>query len=64
MSKTSIPALKASSGCGGSAPLAITAEVPQSMDAFLRDCVPKAEVFQSNLALARGNRANCIGVVV
>jgi hypothetical protein len=34
------------------------------MGAFFRDCVPKAEVFQSNLALARGIRANRIGLVV
>ncbi|WP_167448903.1 hypothetical protein [Mesorhizobium hawassense] len=64
MSKTSIPALKAFSGRGGSAPLAMTSELSRSMGAFFRDCVPKAEVFQSNLALARGIRANRIGLVV
>jgi hypothetical protein len=51
-------------GFAGSVPLAITAELPQSMGAFFRDCVPKAEVFQSNLALARGIRANRISLVV
>ncbi|TIV66526.1 MAG: hypothetical protein E5V74_14605 [Mesorhizobium sp.] len=64
MSKTSIPALKALSGSRGLTPLARTAELPQSMGAFLRDCVPKAEMFQSNLALAGGIRANRIGLVV
>lgn len=34
------------------------------MGAFFRDCVPKAEVFQSNLAMARGFRANRIVLVV
>jgi hypothetical protein len=34
------------------------------MRAFFRDCVPKAEMFQLNLALLRGIRANRIGLLV
>ncbi|RVD54952.1 hypothetical protein EN828_28545 [Mesorhizobium sp. M2D.F.Ca.ET.185.01.1.1] len=64
MSKTSIPAPQGIFGFTGSVLLAITSELPQSMGAFFRDCVPKAEVFQLNLALARGIRANRIGLVV